>query len=286
MADIQLDGLTNATDGNDGTGVFDKLMVAVENHIQEQYDDGRITGSDYATVYLGSLQSVLQQSMAFLLEEQKAGLEADLIQAKIDSEVKNNEAGGVIDLQKQKLQEEIDLVIAQTANQYQQIDASRQDTTRRNLINSKEAIKLDKETELLITQNTELGLNGVIERELKNQQAIATESGGLDNTNKTNAEVAFLNAREIETEASTVRNDAESAQKILLMSAQTTGFKTDAKQKLLKQMAEMRAVSVSISGSTAGEPDASLGPQIDAVVNDVLNDLDSGAGSAAHVVIP
>jgi hypothetical protein len=286
MADINLDNLTNSTDGEDGTGIFDKLMVSVEHHIKEQYDEDRITGNDYATVYLGAMQAVLQQSMSFLLEEQKADKEADLIQAKIDSEVKNSEAGGVIDLQKQKLQEEIDLVVAQTANQYQQIDASRQDTVRRNLINSKEAIKLDKETELLISQNSELLLNGTIERALKTEQTIATESGALDNTNKTNAEVAFLNARETETLASTVRNDAESTQKILLMVAQTTGFKTDAKQKLLKQMAEMRAVAVSIAGDVGIQPDSGKDVSIDAVVNDILNDLDSGAGSASHVVIP
>jgi hypothetical protein len=282
MADILLSDLTNATDGNDGTGIFDKLMVAVENHIQEQYDDGRITGSDYATVYLGSLQAVLQQSMAFVLQEQKAGLEADLIQAKIDSEVKNSEDGGVIDLQKQKLQEEIDLVIAKTAESYEGVTASRQDTVRRNLINSKEAIKLDKETEYVITQNSELTLNGPIERALKEEQTIATTSGALDATNKTNADVAFTNARELETEASTIRNDAESTQKVLLMIAQTTGFGVDAKIKLVKQMYEGRAVNVSISGNVGSEPHASLDTAIDPVVQEILNDL----GSAVTTVDP
>lgn len=275
MADIDLNNLTNATDGDDGTGVFDQLMVAVENHIEEQYDSGRITGTDFATVYLGAVQSVLQQSMSFLLEEQKADKEADLLQAKIDSEVKNSEAGGVIDLQKQKLQEEIDLVIAKTAEAYQQIDASRQDTVRRNLLNSKEVIKLDKETELVITQNAELLLNGPIERDLKTEQAIAVTSGALDGTNKTNADVAFVNAREIEQEAATVRNDAESLQKILLMTAQTTGFATDAKQKLLKQMYEGRAVSVSISGDVGVHPASTLSTALDAVCNDILDDLAS-----------
>lgn len=275
MADLIFSELTNATDGDDGTGTFDKLMQAVERHIIEQFDEGRITGSDYATVYLGSVQAVLQQSLAYLLEEQKAGKEADLIQAKIDSEVKNSETGGVIDLQKQKLQEEIDLVIAQTANQYEQITASRQDTVRKNLINSKQAIKLDKDTELVITQNSELLLNGPVERSLKAEQTIAVTSGATDNTNKVNAEVAFTNAREVETEASTIRNDAESTQKVLLMVAQTTGFKTDAKIKLLKQMYEGRAVAVSISGNVGTEPDASKDTAIDPVANEILSDLES-----------
>lgn len=278
MADIILTDLTNATDGDDGDGVFDKLMVAVEHHMTEQYEAGRITGNDFATVYLGAMQSVLQQAMQYLLEEQAADKKADLLQAQIDSEVKNSEVGGVIDLQKQKLQEEIDLIVAKTAESYENVTASRQDTVRKNLINSKQAIKLDKDTELVISQNSELLLNGVVERALKTEQKIAVTSGALDSTNKTNAEVALTNAREVEVEASTVRNDAESAQKVLLMVAQTTGFTTDAKQKLLKQMFEGRAVDVSISGSTAGTPNASLGTNIDAVANDIMDDLGSTIG--------
>lgn len=275
MADIVLSDLTNSTNGADGTGVFDKLINSVEHHIQEQYEAGRITGPDFATVYLGSLQAVLGESMKYLLSEQEAGLKADLIQEQINSETKNNEAGGVIDLQKQKLQEEIDLIIAKTAESYEGVTASRQDTVRRNLINSKEAIKLDKETELVITQNSELIANGPVERALKVEQTTATTSGALDQTNKTNAEVALANARELEVEASTIRNDAESTQKVLLMVAQTTGFKTDAKIKLLKQMYEGRAVAVSISGNVGTEPDASKDTAIDPVCNEILSDLGS-----------
>jgi hypothetical protein len=66
MADIQLDSITNAA----GTGVFDKLMEAVNTQIESQYLNNRITGSDYANVYLGGMQAVLQQSMQFVLQEQ------------------------------------------------------------------------------------------------------------------------------------------------------------------------------------------------------------------------
>lgn len=66
MADIQLDSITNDA----GTGVFDKLMAAVNAQIESQYLNNRITGSDYANVYLGGMQAVLQQSMQFALQEQ------------------------------------------------------------------------------------------------------------------------------------------------------------------------------------------------------------------------
>ena len=66
MTDIQIDSLTNIS--NDG--VFDKLMAAVNRQIESQYLNNRITGSDYANVYLGSIQAVLQHSMQYVLTEQ------------------------------------------------------------------------------------------------------------------------------------------------------------------------------------------------------------------------
>jgi hypothetical protein len=66
LNDISVDAITNEL----GTGVFDKLMEAVSKNILVQYNDSRITNSDYASVYLGSLQAVLTQSMQFVLQEQ------------------------------------------------------------------------------------------------------------------------------------------------------------------------------------------------------------------------
>ena len=67
----------------DGTGVFDVLMRSIDSHLDKQYISGRIKGSDYATVYLGALQTVLQQSIAFVLAEQKAEKELDLLDEQI-----------------------------------------------------------------------------------------------------------------------------------------------------------------------------------------------------------
>ena len=72
-ADILLTDITNGSldTNNDwtGTGVFDVLMSAVNKNIESQYMKNRITGSDYATVYLGSIQAVLQQSIEYTLRE-------------------------------------------------------------------------------------------------------------------------------------------------------------------------------------------------------------------------
>jgi len=198
MADIELFNLTDSTNADNGTGVFDKLIQSVEQHIESQHKAGRITGTSYSDVYLGSMQSVLAESVRFLLSEQQAGLEADLLNEQILSEQKKNEPGGLIDLEKRKNQEQIDLIIAQTASQYESIDASRKDTNRKNLLNSKQVIKIGKETELLTTQNSELLLSGEVDRELKTAQKIATASNAIDSTNKANADVALTNSKEVD----------------------------------------------------------------------------------------
>ena len=61
-----------------GAGVFDTLMDAVNTHLDVQYKAGRITGKDYANVYLGSMQATLAQAVAFLLGKEQAGNQADL----------------------------------------------------------------------------------------------------------------------------------------------------------------------------------------------------------------
>jgi len=52
-----------------GDGVFDDLMETVTKHVTAQYDAGRITGPEYATVYLGALQSVLAEAVKYLMED-------------------------------------------------------------------------------------------------------------------------------------------------------------------------------------------------------------------------
>jgi hypothetical protein len=71
-ADIQITDLINGEVVNNkwqGTGTFDVLIKAVNDNIEMQYNMGRITGSDYAQVYLGAVQSVLQQATQYHLTE-------------------------------------------------------------------------------------------------------------------------------------------------------------------------------------------------------------------------
>lgn len=83
----------------DGTGVFDVLMRANKAHLESEFAKGRIRGPEYATVYLGSLESVMATALQFLLQKDQAALQAQLISKQIE-----------------KLDKEIDLVVQQTAN--------------------------------------------------------------------------------------------------------------------------------------------------------------------------
>ena len=84
--DVTIDDLTNGAitgDSEDkwqwtGTGVFDRIIGAVNGNIKVQYDNGRIKDSDYAQVYLGSLQSSISASIQFLLQEKTAEAQAGL----------------------------------------------------------------------------------------------------------------------------------------------------------------------------------------------------------------
>ena len=87
MTDIVVEDITNGSVVGDvwtGTGVFDKLLAAVNKNIELQYTLGRIKGSDYANVYLGGMQSVLQQSIEYVLREK-------LIAAQVDDIIKGIE---------------------------------------------------------------------------------------------------------------------------------------------------------------------------------------------------
>ena len=85
----------------DGNGVFDKLMQTVNLHIDDQYTKGRLKGSDYATVYLGALQTVIAQSIAFALQKDKADKEVEVQEAQIA--LYNRQREGFDDNKYQKL---------------------------------------------------------------------------------------------------------------------------------------------------------------------------------------
>ena len=54
-----------------GTGVFDIIMKAANENIKIQNQTSRITGAEYAEVYLGTMQSAISEAMKFLLNKEQ-----------------------------------------------------------------------------------------------------------------------------------------------------------------------------------------------------------------------
>ncbi len=183
MTNIAIEDLT--TIKVDGTGAFDSLMQATKNHLQEEYKAGRIKGTEYSQVYLGSLVAVMDQAVKFLGIQQQDKLIAAqiqeiearkaLIEAQRDNAIIEGQnlilQGQLIEAQKDKTQAEIILVNAQKdkllaeipkvaaeialiENQILQISAQVQLTEqqRSNLI--AEALNIPKQGNLLDKQVT------------------------------------------------------------------------------------------------------------------------------------
>jgi hypothetical protein len=97
IADLTTNVTTDTSFVVTGDGVFDDLMETVDAHLDAQFKLGRITGTDYSTVYLGALQATLQQAVAYLLGQEStnaqvvsAGIQDALVTAqelKVDADI-------------------------------------------------------------------------------------------------------------------------------------------------------------------------------------------------------
>jgi hypothetical protein len=63
-----------------GDGVFDRMMSALNAHIEAQYLKGVIAQSDVAKIYVAAIETVFPQAAQFLLTSQQAYWQAKLVQ--------------------------------------------------------------------------------------------------------------------------------------------------------------------------------------------------------------
>ena len=79
IADLTAGVSTDAGNVVTGTGVLDDMMETVNAHMAAQFNLGRITGSDYATVYLTAIQATLQHAVAYTVGMQKGNAQESLL---------------------------------------------------------------------------------------------------------------------------------------------------------------------------------------------------------------
>lgn len=187
---ISIDALTTA--GVDGNGVFDILMRSVRAQLDIEYKANRIKGSEYATVFLGALEAVMNTALTFTLTKHKTAqdillqeqqIEASKAQVALLEQQRLNAVAEGLNLASQKTQ-----IDAQAALLVQQ---------RTNLIDE------------LITQSTNR-LRIETEIDLINQKK-ATELAQIDGTG--------------------ISPDSIIGNQLSLYSAQAAGYARDAEQK-------------------------------------------------------
>lgn len=100
-----------------GNGVFDLLMRANKAHLEQEYSQQRIRGTEYATVYLGMLDSTMKISLDFFVQQRKLGLEAALLEIQLKiAEIELQKAAvelQIAELQAQKIPAEIEVLKGQ-----------------------------------------------------------------------------------------------------------------------------------------------------------------------------
>lgn len=99
ISDLTSNVLTDAvTQVVSGDGVLDDMMETVNAHLEAQFQAGRITGTDYATVYLTAIQATVQQAVTFVL-----GMESTNAQVLMTTAQTNTEASNKLQVEAQTL---------------------------------------------------------------------------------------------------------------------------------------------------------------------------------------
>lgn len=146
--------LTQAT--VDGTGVFDVLMQANKVHLEQEFQQSRIRGPEYATVYLGVIEATMRSSMEFLTQRYKLVFEARLLDAQVAiAEAQLAQAAielQIAQMQLQKIPAEIAVLTAQATK----IDQETSNLIAEAEIIPKQGEKLDAELLLIPKQGLKI----------------------------------------------------------------------------------------------------------------------------------
>lgn len=195
-------------------GVFDTLMASVEKHLDEQYRKTRITGPEYANVYLGSLQSVISQSIQYVLGMRTSNAQAQLLEAQALTEA-------------QKLLTEIENTALTTEQKnliLAQIAKTNAETTlivQKELTEDQETLKRTQEVALVTAQTSLTSAQKLTE----DQNALLVTSQRL----KTDAEELLIDQKTLSEVQNTLLITAETSK------ANSEKLRIDAETSLLGQ---------------------------------------------------
>lgn len=254
-----------------GRGNFDALMRTTLAHIKEEHTAGRITDANYATVYLGALQSNLSIATQFTLQHQltnqqlliaaetlnntkKQGelLDAQVAQSSAQTALLADELAALRPLQKTQITSQTSMIDTQELGQVQQtalvvLQQAGQDA--QNAVTAKQELLVDEQIKSEATKTVD-----------------ATGGQALAVLNKTKAEKETIDqkkATEIaQTTGTTTTVGGLIGYEMKLKEAQGDSFKRDAEQKAAKFYADVLSIvySTNPDGADADPALWGLGP--------------------------
>jgi hypothetical protein len=232
-------------------GLVDQLMATVKFHVKGEYDAQRITSADYATVFLGALESVMANSTQYLL----GTMLLELTKKKIAAEIL------LIELEGEKLRYEIDYMYPAQLIKLQQegllIEAQVRLADAQVLLTEAQILKIYAEITLIELQ----------------AQLIDAQIRKID------AEIDFIAAKILTEMANTTENFTPGSivgRQTNLLRAQQLGFSGELNHKVAKLHADYAAVYESVEeqnipGLPGGPDDAKSNPAYGTAATNIAN---------------
>lgn len=173
---MTIDVRTLTTGEKAGSGIFDELMRTVHDHLANEYQAQRITGSNYADVYLGNMQSVLQVAAQYALTSQLNNKQLAILDEQINQSQQQTE---LLTLQKAQLQLAIDTAQYQLDNllpaQLAQLTAQTQQVQEQTNLILNQSTQITAQTSLVGKQED------LVDEQITNEQAKhTTPTGGIN----------------------------------------------------------------------------------------------------------
>lgn len=150
---IEIGDFTTAVQLNsdvEGNGIFDVMMNSLRANVYEEYEEGRITGTEYATVYLQAMNAAGDRALQFLLSKDKAYLEAhnlnlqgELLEAQV----------GLAEAQTEIAIQELAIKTIEAENEAAKIELEMEILRQNSLLIPEQVIKVQEEIDLLQTQD-------------------------------------------------------------------------------------------------------------------------------------
>ena len=246
---MQIDITDLTTSTLPGDGAFDEIMTAMQIRLDREYKRNRITGPDYAKVYLGSFEASLMNSIQFILGRQEADAKAELLKEQTLTEIENRK---LVDAQISKMKKEEALIDQQILKMIQEVlvmEGEVQMIPHKIALLQAEVVKMQKEGELIAGQIKKMEqeillMKGQVEKmvseiELMKKQVI-----------KMDAEIRLMNAQADKTveEVKLVKGQVEKMKsEILVMEQQVF----ESKQKVESMKAAVWAERAKTNSETS-----------------------------------